>query len=330
MQWAISVSDEESRSVPRFSRMEREAPSPLGLILPAWPSTTRAISLWRIKSSSILKFTPDGNRSTFASQTCPQSEAQVSKLTAWSLTVRAIFLSQTIPAAHMSIKFSPDGTKSAFASGVRGAWPLTERAISLGRTRTATRSSKFTPDGTSSSFAVDVSSTSPDKKWEFVGGGQPRILEAGTHQVGVLDLSEIAAAAGRFGRRIQNGLRSAIVFMATADIPLNRSHFTNCSAANGKHCTHRRTTYPGQPIGASIEKALPKKFNPRDCSSNSDVLDFREWTDAPGYSILYAPCYRPDSEKVKAGFLFTLKFDAAGKWKIVKTHQMSEKRSRNR
>jgi hypothetical protein len=33
----------------------------------------------------------------------------------------------------------------------------------------------------------------------------------------------------------------------------------------------------------------------------------------------------PDSEKVKAGFLFTLKFDAAGKWKIVKTHQMSEK-----
>ena len=30
-------------------------------------------------------------------------------------------------------------------------------------------------------------------------------------------------------------------------------------------------------------------------------------------------------EKVKAGFLFTLKIDAAGKWKIVKTHQMSEK-----
>jgi hypothetical protein len=31
------------------------------------------------------------------------------------------------------------------------------------------------------------------------------------------------------------------------------------------------------------------------------------------------------SEKVKAGFLFALEFDAAGKWKIVKTHQMSEK-----
>jgi hypothetical protein len=30
-------------------------------------------------------------------------------------------------------------------------------------------------------------------------------------------------------------------------------------------------------------------------------------------------------EKVKAGFLFTLKIDAAGKWKIVKTLQMSDK-----
>jgi hypothetical protein len=72
----------------------------------------------------------------------------------------------------------------------------------------------------------------------------------------------------------------------------------------------------------------PKKFNPRDCSSNSDVLDLRDWTDA-STAILYAPCYRNDSEKVKAGFLFTLKFDAAGKWKIVKTHQMSEKEVEN-
>src|SRR5262249_52718100 len=66
------------------------------------------------------------------------------------------------------------------------------------------------------------------------------------------------------------------------------------------------------------------KFNPRDCFSNSDVLDLREWTD-PITATLYAPCYRNDSEKVKAAFLFTLQFDATGKWKIVKAHQMSEK-----
>jgi len=28
---------------------------------------------------------------------------------------------------------------------------------------------------------------------------------------------------------------------------------------------------------------------------------------------------------LEAGFLFTLKFDAAGNWKIIKTHQMAKK-----
>ena len=74
----------------------------------------------------------------------------------------------------------------------------------------------------------------------------------------------------------------------------------------------------------SLKGHLPRKFNPRDCASDRDVLDLREWTDS-STAILYAPCYKRNSEKVKAAFLFTLKFDAAGNWKIVKTHQMSEK-----
>jgi hypothetical protein len=69
---------------------------------------------------------------------------------------------------------------------------------------------------------------------------------------------------------------------------------------------------------------LPKSVNPRHCDPDLDVLKVRNWIDA-GTAILYAPCYRRNSEKVKAGFLFTLKFDAAGNWKIVKTHQMSKK-----
>ena len=32
-----------------------------------------------------------------------------------------------------------------------------------------------------------------------------------------------------------------------------------------------------------------------------------------------------DQGDLEANFLFTLKFDADGNWKIVKTHQMSEK-----
>ena len=41
-------------------------------------------------------------------------------------------------------------------------------------------------------------------------------------------------------------------------------------------------------------------------------------------AILYAPCYgRP--RDLTATFLFTLKFDDAGKWKIIKMHQVSKK-----
>jgi hypothetical protein len=79
-----------------------------------------------------------------------------------------------------------------------------------------------------------------------------------------------------------------------------------------------------RPIGATWQGHLPKDFNPRRCAPNRDVLKVRNWTD-PYTAILYAPCYERPSGELKAGFLFTLKFDSAGNWKIVKTHQMSKK-----
>ena len=53
----------------------------------------------------------------------------------------------------------------------------------------------------------------------------------------------------------------------------------------------------------------------------SDYLEARSWTDA-NTVILYAHSERNGGE---AAALFTLKFDEAGNWKIVKMHQMSKK-----
>ena len=54
-----------------------------------------------------------------------------------------------------------------------------------------------------------------------------------------------------------------------------------------------------------------------------------EWTD-PDTVIVYA--YEEDGEEtgktVRVDFLFTLKFDEAGKLKIVKTRQLSEEESK--
>ena len=72
---------------------------------------------------------------------------------------------------------------------------------------------------------------------------------------------------------------------------------------------------------------LAKKYSPRstyrrgDSSLVRDDLEARSWTDA-NTVILYAYSERDEGE---AAALFTLKFDEAGNWKIVKMHQMSKK-----
>jgi hypothetical protein len=72
---------------------------------------------------------------------------------------------------------------------------------------------------------------------------------------------------------------------------------------------------------------LAKKYSPRstyrtgDSSLLRDDLKARSWTDASTV-ILYANSERDEGE---AAALFTLKFDEAGNWKIVKMHQMSKK-----
>jgi hypothetical protein len=72
---------------------------------------------------------------------------------------------------------------------------------------------------------------------------------------------------------------------------------------------------------------LARKYSPKnayrkeDSSPVSDSLRVRSWTDA-STAILYAYSEWSAGE---AAALFTLKFDHAGNWKIVKAHQMSKK-----
>src|SRR5207249_4324593 len=139
-------------------------------------------------SGTISKYTPDGTKSTFTYGLMPEGVFDV-------VFDRAGNLFVSDGGSKSILKFTPDGKKSAFASGVRGGLAFDGAGNLFVADPDSHSILKFTPDGTSSSFAVDVSSTSPDKKWEFVGGGQPRILEAGTHQV-VLDLTEDRGRGG--------------------------------------------------------------------------------------------------------------------------------------
>jgi hypothetical protein len=72
---------------------------------------------------------------------------------------------------------------------------------------------------------------------------------------------------------------------------------------------------------------LARKYSPKntyrkgDPSPVSDILKVRSWTDA-NTAILYA---HSEGEKGEAAALFTLKFDEAGNWKIVKMQRLSKK-----
>src|SRR4029453_9239753 len=72
---------------------------------------------------------------------------------------------------------------------------------------------------------------------------------------------------------------------------------------------------------------LARKYSPKntyrkgDSSPVSDILKVRSWTDA-NTAILYA---HSEGEKGEAVALFTLKFDEAGNWKIVKMQRLSKK-----
>jgi uncharacterized protein YecT (DUF1311 family) len=74
------------------------------------------------------------------------------------------------------------------------------------------------------------------------------------------------------------------------------------------------------------KERLSKSAYPRHAKPLRDILQVREWSDA-NTAILYANSAWEDSgsREPEAAFLFTLKFDEAGNWKIVKTHQMSDK-----
>src|SRR5207247_786420 len=130
---------------------------------------------------SILKFTPDGNKSTFASHLGASDRGYDLVFD----TANNLFV---VDSGSKSIfKFASDGTKSTFATGdfIR---PIFDKAGNLYVLESGSIL-KFTPDGARSTFAVVSEHTSPDKKWEYVGGDEQKLVSIRTKEM-ALDLSD--------------------------------------------------------------------------------------------------------------------------------------------
>src|SRR5207249_4557666 len=97
-------------------------------------------------SGSILKFTPYGKKSTFASGVSPDKMAVDGAGNLFAADANTIF------------KFTPDGKKNTFATGINPGDLVFDRAGNLFVTDPGSDSIlKFTPDGKKSTFATEIS-----------------------------------------------------------------------------------------------------------------------------------------------------------------------------
>ena len=191
----------------------------------------------------------------------------------------------------------------------------------------------------------EVKNLSPDKKWEYDCPQSieyecaPEVVKAGTDET-VVDLDGDLNVYGKYSTRSNivwapDSKRFAFNFSQ----PAAHTFYETLAfyELHGDKWEMLESLANANPISKAISKAISgglavertKKHIKAKATSASDIVaKVHEWTD-PDTAIVHA--YEEDGEKtgktVRVDFLFTLKFDEAGKLKIVKTQQLSEAES---
>ncbi|MEY2563143.1 MAG: hypothetical protein QOH88_1336 [Verrucomicrobiota bacterium] len=281
------------------------------------------------KGRSILKFSPDGTKSTFASGLDNPSDVATDKGGNFYVT------DVTAPDAstHAILKFSPDGTKSTFTSAAGAARGSGLAVDSSGNVYLASEHAilKFDPSGTPSTFASDW--ISPDKQWEYrcAEGQWPEIVKAGTNER-VLNLLEDQSAPHAGDAEVlwaPDSKRFAFNYS-----PPHRPHSSYDTIALYQ-LRGDKWVKSHLPVDKASERAqlvqlagahFPKNAVPRGAEPIRDILKVRGWIDASSATLYaYSRWEGGGSHDTKAAFVFTLKFDAEGNSKIVKTERVPDK-----
>jgi uncharacterized protein YecT (DUF1311 family) len=181
-----------------------------------------------------------------------------------------------------------------------------------------------TNTATETTAEPNSTSLSPDKKWQHIGGEEPKILKADTKQV-ALDLWEQgpggvlwAPDSKRFALKRSRGHQSSL-YQWRGD------HWVALESPEDKAFSRADAVVTAQ----LKRKGLSKKTSLR---SLWWTVEADQWVDASTLVVHASLAERvnrgeTDAEDLDFGgdFLFTLKFDDAGNWKIIKTHRMSDK-----
>jgi sugar lactone lactonase YvrE len=317
----LFVADKEIAAIFKFSPDGTKTSFASGLSGPLGLTFDKAGNLFVSDtiSQSIYKFTSDGTKTSFADGLGVPMGLAFDK-------AGNLFVSDR---ANQSIfKFTSNGTRSTFASRLKGPSGLAFDKVGnlFVSDQELQAIFKFAPNGTRSTFHEWIwSSVSPDKKWEYRSlpvEDEAKIVKAGTSEVAVdffraksgttilwaPDSKRVALNYGN-GR----GEHLPLLYQLRGEVwvalksPGDRDKVSNLVKAD---------------IAAQVKReGLPKKTQLR---LNSWTVKVHQWVDS-STAILYASMREEHEADVEADFLFTLKFDESGNWKIVKTHRMSEK-----
>jgi hypothetical protein len=182
--------------------------------------------------------------------------------------------------------------------------------------------------GVKTAFAADRIIPSPDKQWEYrcsEDGWTVGIVKAGTSET-VLKLS-------------LDGGDKAVEVSSVVWAPDSKrfafNHWDGYKASgtsfyqlqDGKWTTLNSPDDEIEPIfghalsAAKAKKHLSKSAQERDVG---EYLKVTQWTGNDTLILRAVETYETGGNFLALGFLFTVKFDGEGNWRIVETHQMSE------
>jgi hypothetical protein len=277
------------------------------------------VSVEENSSHSILKFTPDGVKSTFATGIGSPSDMAFDRS-------GNLFVSDG--GSNSILKFTPEGVRSTFATGIHFFDMAFDASGNLFVSEWGDLIFKFTPDGTRSTFAsVRIS---PDTQWEYqysADGENPRIAKAGTTET-VLDLSkEVPSQWANEAKIVWAPDSKRFALNYKADDSSIRTVLYQLRGEKWVALRSPETDETSKPLdraqSAQLRKMhLPKNSHP---SPQSSTWEVTQWTDANSAILnAYIVWSVGDMQDLETHFLFTLRFDAKGNWKIVKTHQMSD------
>ncbi|HEV2805732.1 MAG TPA: hypothetical protein VGW57_12470 [Chthoniobacterales bacterium] len=170
---------------------------------------------------------------------------------------------------------------------------------------------------------------SPDKKWEYVGGDdQSKLLKADTKEV-VLDLWEKGPSSVLWAPDSKRfALTSGAEKHECSLYQLRDNHWVELESPDDEAYKRADAVLAAE----AKRKGVPKKASVRTLTWS---IAADKWVQATSLMMRvslskYFQWGEDHSDGVSGDFQLTLKFDGAGKWKIVKMRPMSEKEAEDK